>query len=143
MSERKEELYSSKLPAGKRCYFFDVKEAANANRYLAITESRLKSGGELERQIVTVSAEDALAFNEEIGKAIRWMFDSPIAGPSPGSISDDHLASDAEWSEDEEQALRREFVRLGEHCSIEQLAALLQKRPSDIRTKLEEMGLLQ
>jgi len=142
MSERKEELYSSKLPAGKRDYFFDVKEAATADRYLTITESQPNDDGELEQHSLTISAEDALAFNEEIGKAIRWMFDSPVAWHPPDATADDRDGGIAEWSEDEEQALHHEFVRLGEHCSIEQLAALLQKRPSDIRTKLEEMGLL-
>jgi hypothetical protein len=138
MSERKEELYSSKLPAGNRTYFFDVKEAVNSKRYLTITESKRIHDSEFERHSVIIFAEDALAFNEEIGKAIRWMFDSPVAGPAADAVADQPV----DWTEDDEQALRHEFVRLGEHCTIEQLATLLQRRPSDIRSKLEEMGLL-
>lgn len=138
MSERKEELYSSKLPAGKRTYFFDVKQAVNSKPYLTITESKRIRDSEFERHSVMIFADNALAFNEEIGKAIRWMFDSPIAGPAADAAAD----QPGEWTEDDEQALRREFIRLGEHCTIEQLATLLQRRPSDIRTKLEEMGLL-
>ena len=138
MSERKEELYTSKLPAGKRTYFFDVKEAVNSRRYLTITESKRVRQSDFERHSIMVFAEDALAFNEEIGKAIRWIFDSTAAGPAAGS----EAGCDPDWSEDDEQALRREFIRLGEHCSVEQLATLLQRRASDVRTKLEEMGLL-
>ena len=38
--ERKEELYSQVIPAGKRRYFFDVKETRGGDKYITITESR-------------------------------------------------------------------------------------------------------
>jgi single-stranded DNA-specific DHH superfamily exonuclease len=37
---------SSMLRAGKRTYFFDVKEASNSKRYLKITESMFEKEGE-------------------------------------------------------------------------------------------------
>ena len=38
--QRKEELYSQAIPAGKRRYFFDVKETRGGDKVITITESR-------------------------------------------------------------------------------------------------------
>ena len=38
--QRKEELYSQAIPAGKRRYFFDVKETRGGDKFSTITESR-------------------------------------------------------------------------------------------------------
>lgn len=40
MESRKEELYSQAIPAGKRRYFFDVKETRGGDKFVTITESR-------------------------------------------------------------------------------------------------------
>ena len=37
---RKEEIYSQVIPAGKRRYFFDVKETRGGDKFITITESR-------------------------------------------------------------------------------------------------------
>ena len=38
--QRKEELYSQAIPAGKRRYLFDVKETRGGDKFITITESR-------------------------------------------------------------------------------------------------------
>jgi hypothetical protein len=38
--ERKEDIFSKAVRAGKRTYFFDVKETRNGQQYLTITESK-------------------------------------------------------------------------------------------------------
>ena len=40
MENRKEELYSQVIPAGKRRYFFDVKETRGGDKFITLTESR-------------------------------------------------------------------------------------------------------
>ena len=40
MEHRKEELYSQAIPAGKRRYFFDVKETRGGDKFITIAESR-------------------------------------------------------------------------------------------------------
>ena len=35
--QRKEELYSQAIPAGKRRYFFDVKETRGGDKFITIT----------------------------------------------------------------------------------------------------------
>lgn len=39
-NKNKEEIYSKAVRAGKRTYFFDVKETRNQEQYLTITESK-------------------------------------------------------------------------------------------------------
>lgn len=143
MSEEKEELYSSKLPAGKRTYFFDVKESSDKVRYLKITESKRTSGGEYEHHRVMVFRENALAFNEEIDRALRCVLeDSGSAESSTGHTRLQDAEDDNGWTKEEEDTLRKEYSRLGERPTIDELAALFHKKPSAIKSKLEEMGLL-
>ena len=40
MENRKEEIYSKRVRAGKRTYFFDVKATRSQDYYLTITESK-------------------------------------------------------------------------------------------------------
>ncbi len=40
------EVYSTKIRAGKRTYFFDVKETRSSDYYITITESKRRFGGD-------------------------------------------------------------------------------------------------
>jgi hypothetical protein len=143
MSEEKEELYSAKLPAGKRTYFFDVKESTENVRYLTITESRKKGEKEFERHRIMVFRENALAFNEEIGRALRWMLEDPgSAERSTGHTRLQNAEDGNRWTEELEDTLRKEYLRIGGRPTIDELAALFHRKPSEIKSKLEDMGLL-
>lgn len=72
MSTAKKELFSEKMRAGSRTYFFDVKESAIGSKYLVINESR-KVGQSHEHNRVMVFEEDILSFNEELKKAVGFM----------------------------------------------------------------------
>jgi len=56
-----EAIYSKKLIAGGKTYFFDVREAQSGDKYLQITESRLRQGGERYRSNIVIFKEH---FNE-------------------------------------------------------------------------------
>ncbi len=47
--KNKEEIYSRIVRAGKRTYFFDVKESHNTERFLTITESKRRFSNETGR----------------------------------------------------------------------------------------------
>lgn len=47
--KNKEEIYSRVVRAGKRTYFFDVKESRNTERFLTITESKRRFSNETGR----------------------------------------------------------------------------------------------
>ena len=50
-------LFTEKVPAGKRTYFFDVKEDHKGSKILKITESR-KNDGEFIRHSIMIFQED-------------------------------------------------------------------------------------
>lgn len=72
MYAEKKELFSEKIRAGSRTYFFDVKESASGSKYLVINESR-KVGQSHEHNRVMVFEEDILSFNEGLKKAVDFM----------------------------------------------------------------------
>ncbi len=45
-NERRDEVFSLSVRAGKRTYFFDVKETRNEEKYLTITESKRRFSNE-------------------------------------------------------------------------------------------------
>ena len=61
-------LFTEKVPAGKRTYFFDVKEDRQGSRILKITESR-KNEGEFIRHSIIVFQEDFDKIFEAFEKA--------------------------------------------------------------------------
>jgi len=50
MAVNKKELFSERVFAGSRIYFFDVKEATDGTKYLVIDESRHTEGDSYEAQ---------------------------------------------------------------------------------------------
>jgi hypothetical protein len=143
MSDREEEVYSATLSAGSRTYFFDIRDSLAGRRYLAITEMRGIDDDEIIQRRVIVMPEDVLAFNEEIGKALRWIFagDNPRFRSRP-SMSEGGEAGTEAWTEKQEDALRKEYLRVGACPTIDELASLLHKKPSEVKAKLREMRLL-
>lgn len=56
-----EAIFSKRLEAGGKTYFFDIRETQSGDKYLQITESRLKQGGERYRSNIVIFKEH---FNE-------------------------------------------------------------------------------
>jgi hypothetical protein len=65
-------LFTEKVPAGKRTYFFDVKENHQGTRILKITESR-KNEGEFIRHSLMVFQEDFDKIFEAFDKARNFI----------------------------------------------------------------------
>ena len=72
MAMEKADLFSEKVPAGSRTYFFDVKRAKDGAQYLVISESRPKEGG-FEHQRVMVFPENVGAFGTALQKAAGFI----------------------------------------------------------------------
>ena len=49
-----EALFSKKLVSGGKTYFFDIRETKSGDKYLQITESRIKEGGEVLRNSISI-----------------------------------------------------------------------------------------
>ncbi len=68
----KTELFSEKVGAGSRTYFFDVKESSNKSKYLVISESR-KVGENHEHNRVMIFDDDIVAFSKGFKKAFSFI----------------------------------------------------------------------
>ena len=72
MSTEKKELFSEKIRAGSRTYFFDVKESANGSKYLVINESR-KVGESREHKRIMIFEDDIQSFNDGLKNAVSFI----------------------------------------------------------------------
>ena len=88
MEHRKEELYSQAIPAGKRRYFFDVKETRGGDKFVTIAESRRifdNNTGEfyIDKNKIFLYKEDFEKFQEGLQEAVKYIMhdllhDAPI-----------------------------------------------------------------
>lgn len=73
MVEERKELFSEKVSASSRTYFFDVKESAGGAKYLAITESKKSGEGTFDRRQIMVFQEHLSAFKDGLEKAEQFI----------------------------------------------------------------------
>ncbi|MBC8384323.1 MAG: DUF3276 family protein [Candidatus Cloacimonetes bacterium] len=71
-NEKIKELFTVKIRAGSRTYFFDVKEMKDSNKYLTISESR-KKGDSFEHNRVMIFEEHLKSFSEGLEKAFTYL----------------------------------------------------------------------
>jgi Protein of unknown function (DUF3276) len=72
----REEIYSEKVKAGKRTYFFDVKSTRNSDYYVTITESKKRfnkddEGFTYEKHKIFLYKEDFKKFLEALGNTVN------------------------------------------------------------------------
>lgn len=135
------ELFSEKVPAGSRTYFFNVKESANGKKYLVINESRRQADRKsYEHRRIIVFKEYILAFRRGLKKAIESM------GPQNKSKKYDveqirhrYPKAYVKWTEDEDMQLKKEYAQ---GKTISKLADIFQRQPGAIRSRLQKLRLL-
>ncbi|PZX50564.1 DUF3276 family protein [Algoriphagus chordae] len=69
----REEIFSKKVKAGKRTYFFDVKSTRSNDYYLTITESKRKINGDnftYEKHKIFLYKEDFFKFVEALNESV-------------------------------------------------------------------------
>lgn len=75
--ERKDEIFSKAVRAGKRTYFFDVKATRNNDYYLTLTESKKIHDGEgkfhFEKHKVFLYREDFEKFVDGLHEAVEYI----------------------------------------------------------------------
>ncbi len=72
MTTAKKELFSERVKAGSRTYFFDVKEASTGAKYLVINESK-KVGESHEHNRIMIFEEDIPSFTEGLQKVVGFI----------------------------------------------------------------------
>ena len=96
--QRKEELYSQAIPAGKRKYFFDVKETRGGDKFITITESRKlfdNNTGEVyfEKNKMYLYKEDFDKFRQGLENAFSFIQTGIV--PPPVVVEDNYRPDDA------------------------------------------------
>ena len=69
----REEIFSKKVKAGKRTYFFDIKSTRSNDFYLTITESKRRVNGEsftYEKHKIFLYKEDFFKFVEALNETV-------------------------------------------------------------------------
>ena len=72
----REEIFSKKVKAGKRTYFFDVKSTRSNDYYLTITESKRKVNGDnftYEKHKIFLYKEDFFKFVEALNESVDYV----------------------------------------------------------------------
>ena len=95
---RKEELYSQAIPAGKRRYFFDVKETRGGDKFITITESRKlfdNRTGEMffEKNKMFLYKEDFEKFRKGLENAFSFIETGIV--PPPVVVEDNYADDEA------------------------------------------------
>ena len=77
MEIKQEEIYSKVLRAGRRTYFFDVRETKASDYYLTITESKEFSNDDgnffYKKHKIYLYKEDFLEFQDILGEMISYV----------------------------------------------------------------------
>jgi hypothetical protein len=79
---RKEELFSKKVKAGRRTYYFDVKENVNSDKYLIISETKAVDFGKQDRFRIMVFPEDIDNFQEAFMEVVNFIKSNNFVGTS-------------------------------------------------------------
>ncbi len=75
-TEKKEEVFSRRVRAGKRTYFFDVKATkSEKDFYITITESKKISEDEFKKHKIFLYKEDFEKFADALAEAVDFVHD--------------------------------------------------------------------
>jgi len=84
--EKREDVYSKAIRAGKRTYFFDVKATKNNDYFLTITESKrvFETDGKYsyEKHKIFLYREDFDKFLEGLNESLSFISDRKVDEPS-------------------------------------------------------------
>jgi hypothetical protein len=67
------EVFSARTSAGKRTYFFNVKENRHGDVFLNLVESKKNGESEFERHSIIVFQEDLESFLSGFNQAVEYM----------------------------------------------------------------------
>ena len=113
MEHRKEELYSQASPAGKRRYFFDVKETRGGDKFITIAESRRifdNNTGEfyIDKNKLFLYKEDFEKFSKGLANAISFIETGiepePVVPESEYHNADDDSKSNGFFDKEDEKS---------------------------------------
>jgi len=138
MADGRKELFSERVSAGSRSYFFDVKKSKDGTRYLVISESKQAKDSH-EHHRVMIFAENLGAFCAGFEKALAFLGkQSKSKAYKVDDVRQKHSKAYQKWNVDEDETLRKKYA---EGVSISELADFFQRQPGAIESRLVKLGL--
>lgn len=138
MPRNQKEVFSCRVSAGNRFYFFDVKQQADGGRFLSITEAKRSGDEDWERSRIIV---DQLGFDEFFkGLSAVWQYlgiDCKTTSCKIDAIREHHPQAYKPWSAEDNARLEASFT---EGKPINQIAAEFGRKPTAIRSRLRKLG---
>jgi hypothetical protein len=141
------EIYSSRLRAGRKTYFLDVKEGDDGEAYLKLTESR-KTGEAFEQSRVVVDKEHAEDLLEAMADAVRRLMAHHFKKQTGAKEEDKaynvvdirqkHPQAYARWSEEDDARLEQLYC---EGKKNKELAVILGRDPGAISSRIKKLEL--
>lgn len=68
--QKGKEIYTEKISAGSRTYFFDIKKSIKEDEYIVISENKKKDDGTYESHKIIIFKEDLEKFSEAFIRTI-------------------------------------------------------------------------
>ena len=142
------EVYSARIRAGRRTYFFDIKEQKEGERFLKISESK-QTGDKFEHARIVVDRDDAVAFMEALADAVKRL-DVPAKVVAPteavGSTKaytveakrEKYPQAYARWLEEDDARLEQLFC---EGKTNKELANDFGRDPGAIASRIKKLDL--
>lgn len=116
----KDLIYSESIKAGKRIYYFDVKQSRNGDRYIAITESKKINEGTMENPRFVFEKHKLFLYKEDYEKFVDALMktldvakgNTPAVTPEAEAEESPAVAEAAPSAEDqvEETAEKKSFL---------------------------------
>jgi len=132
------ELFSEKVTAGKRTYFFDVKKSREGSKYLKISESRLKKSQEYEHLRLMIFEEHIPAFLEALNKALAAMGFDVGATTHVKELRKSLPNAYRPWSKDDDERLDQFYCQ---KKSVEELAKIFKRNVGAIESRIRKLEL--
>lgn len=107
--EDKNEIFSQKVRAGKRTYFFDVKATRSQDYYLTITESKRKfkdDGVEYEKHKIFLYKEDFHKFLDALNGAVDHIKEELLPDVDFDQFENDEYSDSSDHKSDVDTELK-------------------------------------
>lgn len=132
----KSKLFSIKIAAGSRTYYFDIKTSVEGTKYLVIKELR----DEVKKEQVIIFEEHIREFRKGFRKAVRFIKKSKAKTYDVEQLRHEYPKAYATWTQEEDNRLGNLYAQ---DKSIKELAGLFQRKPSAIRSHVRKLDKLR
>ena len=136
MKSRENEIFTKKVSAGKRTYFFDVKKSSENDLYLVISESVYQSDGSHKHHRIMIFPEVAKEFQNALDETMQNIVKYPRKERKRNLPN----RAGEKWKEYEVKKLVDEYKN---GTNIQEIAILFERTTGAIKARLKKEGLIE